>query len=72
MYKIPRFWKRFNRMILFNDLMSGRKVVMTTRDDEGNVHHHIERVPHPIPPLGVVDDEPPYDQGRDLNAPPGS
>ena len=59
MYKIPRFWKRFNRMILFNDLMSGRKVVMTTRDDEGNVHHHIERVPHPIPPLlGVegVDD----------------
>lgn len=51
MYRVPRFIRRFRRVMLFQDLMTGRRVLITTTDDEGNRHTSVEWVKFPIPPL---------------------
>jgi hypothetical protein len=47
MYRIPSFWRRFNRMVTVSDLITGRKVVVQTIDDEGVRHISIERPDKP-------------------------
>lgn len=44
MTRIPRFWRRFKRLLTVHDLMRGRKVVITTNLDDGGTHYSIERV----------------------------
>lgn len=45
MTKLPRWWRRFKKNVLFTDLKAGRKIFVKTTLDDGTVHYHIELAP---------------------------
>lgn len=44
MTKLPRWWRRFKRLMTAQDLIMGRKVVVETHLDDGSTHYSIEAV----------------------------
>lgn len=50
MYRVPKWWRRFKRQMLFTDLMTGRKVIRQVNTPDGS-YSFIEVVDKPMPPL---------------------
>ena len=43
-HKIPKFWRKFKRLMTVQDLIMKRKVVVETHLDDDSTHYSIERV----------------------------
>ena len=44
MTKLPKFWRKFKRLMTVQDLIMKRKVVVETHLDDGSKHYSIEAV----------------------------